>query len=117
MKLLPNSSFNFRLNLGVETFQLVFRVCISYITINLYNKAAKKKWQTSKNAGFTFQYAAFFKECEFEISPITSGHRLTLEYSVLSDRLVDVPAPVNTAQEVETCERLLSAWIRSASIH
>lgn len=45
-------------------------------------------WDFSKHSANTIQWAAFYSDCEHEVMPVTSGHRITLTYNLyLRDRL------------------------------
>lgn len=67
-------------------------------------------------AEFNVQYAAFYADCQHEITPVTSGYRICLVYNLAIPRQKSQPsAPVNS-QAVDAVAELLPQLFADASL-
>jgi hypothetical protein len=66
-----------------------------------------------KNAEFATQYAAFYADCQHEITPVTAGYRICLVYNLASAGKKQPEAPHNAAAVTETA-RLLKELLSTA---
>ncbi len=66
-----------------------------------------------KNAEFQTQYAAFYADCQHEITPVTAGHRICLVYNLAGASKKQPEAPHNAAAVAEAA-RLLKELFSAA---
>jgi hypothetical protein len=61
-----------------------------------------------KNAEFQIQYAAFYADCQHEITPVTAGYRVCLVYNLAIAKSKRQPAAPNSSQTVTAAANQLS---------
>ena len=66
-----------------------------------------------KDAEFTTQYAAFYADCQHEITPVTGGYRICLVYNLASAGKKQPEAPHNAVAVAEAAQ-LLKELFRAA---
>ena len=59
------------------------------------------------DGAYRFQYAAFYTDCEHEVTALESGHRICLIYNLLVDRRSPQPGPPLLASKVDRVTELL----------
>lgn len=69
--------------------------------ILLHDGQTKKIDFGGKDAEFATQYAAFYADCQHEITPVTAGHRICLVYNLASAGKKQPEAPHNAAAVAE----------------
>jgi hypothetical protein len=67
-----------------------------------------------ENAEFTTQYAAFYADCQHQITPVTAGYRICLVYNLAIAGKNQPAAPQNSA-EVDKAARLLKEIFADSS--
>ncbi|KAK3253221.1 hypothetical protein CYMTET_37511, partial [Cymbomonas tetramitiformis] len=85
--------------------------------LKVHHKGQTKLIDLSQSSEECFGYSAFFAECEHELQPVTSGHRLTLLYNLIRTTYGPAPAPTNSSvkdallEAAEYWERDRISWI------
>jgi hypothetical protein len=79
------------------------------------HKETKKIYDLAKDNEFQFQFIAFFADCEHELKPVTSGHRLCLVYNMIHPGTGALPTPVNYTDAVARVANLLKIWEEDTS--
>ncbi len=66
---------------------------------------------------FHTHFAAFYADCEHEVKPLTSGHRLCLVYNLTLARAKKGLSAPRTAGHVEDVARILRGWSADEKTH
>ncbi len=59
---------------------------------------------------FKLCYAAFYADCQHEVQPVTSGHRLALIYNLCHTGPGPAPAAADTTAALAQLQAALSRW-------
>jgi hypothetical protein len=56
------------------------------------------------------RYASFYADCEHEVRPVTSGHRICLVYNLVQTARSGLPVPPDNRHAAEGAAKLLEPW-------